>query len=126
MDILKLAKNNNINIPEIIEEYSNILDNDLSIDDNLELIKDIIFEYADSRCPIYYSDIDSQYKDCSYSIDNVISEGLIESMKNESDISKCKQIAIFMEIEQKTHEELNSFLKELKEVEEEELSLIHI
>ncbi len=61
--------------------------------------QDKISEFADNQVPIYNYDVNSMYEDCGVSIDDVISEGMIEAMESESDIIKAKQAALYMSYE---------------------------
>jgi len=65
--------------------------------------QDNVCEFANNQVPIYNCTIDEEYKECSITIDDVIEEGLMESMKSEFDIIKAKQVALYMSYEQEIY-----------------------
>lgn len=132
MTIIELAEKFKIEIPDFISEYSNQIEDITSENyQDLESVveytyyQDHISEYADSNTPIYYSDIDERYNrqvnNNGYCIDDAIYEGLCEPMESESDISHSKQVAIYMQIEQDTYEEIRDFVSELENLDLDEI-----
>ena len=119
--ITEMAKKLNVDIPDFINDYSNQIDS-IGVSDTGDIkniiefsyFQDSVSEYADSNTPIYYSDIDAQYETCGFTIDDVVSEGLVEPMESEGDISKAKQVALYMQIEQDTYKEIQDFVDEME------------
>ncbi|MCK5538020.1 MAG: hypothetical protein KAI79_14440 [Bacteroidales bacterium] len=124
LTILELAKKLNVHAPVFVCDYSNQFDDITpeNIDDlesviEYDCFQDQVSEYADSNTPIYYNDIDSKYdsqvNSNGISIDDAINDGMCQPMKSESDISKAKQVALYMQIEIDTYSELEDFKTEM-------------
>jgi len=122
MNILEIAQKLEIELTDSINEIFYGID--LSSDFDLNEIEDIIDsinddgrvnEYADSNTPIYYSDIDSKYERCEYTIDDVIDEGMVSPMESESDIFKAKQVALYMALERDAYSDIEDFKNEINE-----------
>ena len=109
-DLLKEAKTKGIEVPQFVIDYSNQFE---TIED-LNNCQDYITEYADSNCPVYYTDIEEQYNNCGMDIDDAIEEGLVEAMKSEADINNAKLVCIFMCIERDTTNEVETFIEEME------------
>jgi len=127
MNILQVAKKLNIEIYDAVSEifFDVELSKNFDLDEINQEIDNINYngrldEYADSNTPIYYSDIDASYdkqtaSNRGYSIDDAISEGFFEAMESEGDISRAKQVALYMQIEQDAMQEIETFKDEINE-----------
>jgi len=127
MNILEMAKKLDIKTTDVTEEV--FYGVELSEDFDLEEVESIIdncnddgrvSEYADGATPIYYHDINEKYeKQTRYNegttIDDCIKEGMVEPMREEADISKAKQCALYMDLEREAFSEIEDFKKEVEE-----------